>query len=78
MNAETNTFPTEAKTEFVLAALRCARLRVSLAGAELDEIGVSLKHGMISPEFAVSWLNHAGLLQFVNVEPFANKIEVAA
>ncbi len=71
-------FPTEAKTEFMLAALRCARMRVLLIGLELDEIGVSLKHGMISPEFAVSWLDHAGLLQFVNVEPFTNKVEIAA
>ena len=62
----------------MLAALRCAKMRVSLIGLELDEIGISLKHGLISPEFAVSWLDHAGLLQFVNVEPFTNKVEIAA
>jgi hypothetical protein len=70
--------PPAAKTEFMLAALRCAKMRVALIGLELDEIGVSLKHNMISPEFAVSWLDHAGLLQFVNVEPYTNKVEVAA
>jgi len=62
----------------MLAALRSARRRVLLIGDELDEIGISLKNGMISPEFAVSWLDHAGLLQFVNVEPFTNKVEIAA
>ena len=66
------------KTEFMLAAMRCARMRVLLMCLELDEIGISLKLGLISPEFAVSWLDHAGLLQFVNVEPFTNKAEVAA
>jgi hypothetical protein len=67
----------EARAEFMLAALRSAKMRLLLMSMELDEIGVSLKHGMIGPEFAGSWLDHAGLLQFVNVEPFTNKVAVA-
>jgi len=68
----------EARREFMLTVLRCAKMRVSLKGMELDEIGISLKLGLISPEFAVSWLDHAGLLQFVNGEPYTNKVEVVA
>ena len=68
----------EDRREFMLTVLRCAKMRVSLKGMELDEIGISLKLGLISPDFAVSWLDHAGLLQFVNVEPYTNKIEVVA
>lgn len=68
----------EARAQFMLAALRCAKMRVSLIGLELDEIGISLRGGLISPEFAVSWLDHSGLIDFVNVEPFTNKVEVAA
>ena len=68
--------PQPDRREFMLAALRSAKLRVSLIGTELDEIGISLKHGMITPECAVSWLDHAGLMNFVNVEPFTNKIAI--
>jgi hypothetical protein len=66
------------RAQFMLAALRSAKRRVLLIGDEIDEIGISLRLGLISPEFAVSWLDHAGLLQFVNVEPYTNKVEVAA
>jgi hypothetical protein len=69
---------TSPEREFMLAALRCAKMRVTLIGLELDEIGVSLKYNMISPEFAVSWLDHSGLMQFVNVEPWPNRIAVSS
>jgi hypothetical protein len=72
----TSTSISSPEREFMLAALRCAKLRVTLMSLELDEIGVALKHNLITAEFAVSWLHHAGLMQFVNVEPFTNKVEV--
>jgi hypothetical protein len=71
-------FSDEQTREFMLAALRSAKLRASLISMELDEIGVALKLGMITAEFAVSWLDHAGITRFVNVEPYTNKVEVAA
>jgi hypothetical protein len=60
--------------DFMLAAVRCAKLRVQSLALELDEIGVALSHNMISAEGAVSWIYYIGANQFVNVEPFTNKI----
>jgi hypothetical protein len=62
--------------DFMLAVLRCAKLRVQLLITELNEIGVALSHGMIAPEDAVAWLYYIGADQYVNVEPFTNKIEL--
>lgn len=69
-------FSAEAKREFLIASIRTARARLQAIGVELDEIGVSLKHGMITAEGAVAWLDYIGAVQFINVEPFTNKIEV--
>jgi hypothetical protein len=60
--------------DFMLAVVRCAKLRAQLLATEIDEIGVSLARNMISPESAVSWLYYIGADQFANVEPFTNKI----
>jgi hypothetical protein len=46
--------------EYLIAALRCARLRVLLLANEMDEVGVSLKHKMISPQIATEWLQAIG------------------
>ena len=62
--------------DFMLAVVRCAELRVQLLVTELNEIGVSLAHNIVSPEGAVAWLYYIGADQFVNVEPFTNKIEL--
>jgi hypothetical protein len=62
--------------DFMLAAVRCAKLRVQLLMTELNEIGVALSHNVISPEGAVAWLYYVRADQFVNVEPFTNKIEL--
>ena len=66
--------PIEQRKDFLLAAIRCARLRVQLLATELDEIGIALRYDMISPEGAVSWLFYSGADTFLNVEPFTNKI----
>jgi hypothetical protein len=47
--------------EYVLAELRCAALRSRLVTAELDTIGVALKHNLVTPEDAVRWLHEVGL-----------------
>ena len=46
----TSSLSEKAKAEFLLAGLRCARLRVQSLQAEIDEVGLALKHNMISPE----------------------------
>jgi hypothetical protein len=43
------------RTEFTLAALRCACLRVKLIDNELAAIGIALKGGFISPDTALAW-----------------------
>lgn len=56
----------QAKQDFLIATLRCARLRVTLLGYEMDEVGIALKFNIVSAETAVGWLNEIGALQFVN------------
>ena len=71
-------FPTEERKEFLLAAMRVARMRIQLLGLEVEEIGISLKFNMINAEGAVTWLDYIGALHFINVEPWTNKIGVDA
>jgi hypothetical protein len=55
--------------ERLLAALRCARLRAELLMYEIDEIGVALKHDLISSVDAENWLieiDAVGLLGFLS------------
>ena len=33
---------------------------------EMDEVGVALKHNMVSPEVAVGWLRDIDALYFIN------------
>jgi hypothetical protein len=51
--------------ERLLAALRCARLRAELMMYEIDEIGVSLKHDMISSQDAINWLTYIDAMGFL-------------
>ena len=71
-------FPAESKKDFMLAAIRTAHARAQMLALEISEVGVSLKHDMITAEGAVTWLDCIGAVPFINVEPFTNKIEVAA
>jgi hypothetical protein len=71
-------FSIEARTEFMLATIRSAQARIQALVCELDEIGASLRYGMISPEAAVSWLDYIGAVQFINCDPWPTKIEAAA
>jgi hypothetical protein len=66
-----------ARTEYLIAALRCARLRVQLLQNEIDEIGVALRFKLISFDGAVAWLREIGadryvLLSLINQEKKAS------
>lgn len=52
--------------EFLLAAMRCGRMRISLLLNEIDQIGIALKGNMITHDGAVAWLDECGLLQFID------------
>lgn len=68
----------ESKKDFMLAAIRTAHARAQMLALEIQEVGVSLRYDMIDAQGAVTWLDYIGAVQFINVEPFTNKIEVAA
>ena len=53
--------------DYLLVAIRCARLRVQLLQNEMDQIGVALKGHMVSPEVALCWLSEIGAIQFVDI-----------
>ena len=57
-----------ATNEYLLAAMRCGRLRISLLLNEIDQIGIALKDNLIDHDNAVLWLDDCGLLQFIDVE----------
>jgi hypothetical protein len=52
--------------EYLLAALRCGRTRLSLLRLELDEIGVLLTNNAITPQQAVDWLYNINAIGFVS------------
>lgn len=56
-----------ALADYLLAAMRCARLRLQLLQNELDQIGIAMKTGMVSDENALVWLSEVGLLQFIDI-----------
>ncbi|MGY3575499.1 hypothetical protein [Bradyrhizobium sp. USDA 4504] len=58
-------------TEFVIAALRCASLRIQLVREEINLIGVALATGVITPETAVEWCHDVapGCLDAVTAAP---------
>lgn len=68
----------ESIREFVTVAVRSARVRVQLLQCELDEIGVALKHKMVTPEIAVGWLHDLDALRFVNPDVWRETPAVSA
>jgi hypothetical protein len=54
-----------ARTECLLAALRCGRIRVALLQNEIDQIGVALRFRLLSFEGAIAWLREIGADQYV-------------
>jgi hypothetical protein len=68
-----------ARREMLLAMIRRGRVRLQFMITELDEIGVSLKYNMVSPEFAVVWINDVDAIGCVGVLPWMEEqFEVAA
>lgn len=53
--------------EYLLVAIRCARLRAQLLQNEIDEIGVALKGRMVTPDVALCWLSEIGAIQFIDI-----------
>jgi hypothetical protein len=55
-NGEEQPLPSQGnRREAMLAALRCVSLRLQLATAEADSIGVTLKQNLISEDEAYWW-----------------------
>jgi len=52
----------DGRKDFMLAGLRAATLKAKLMENELTAIGVSLKHGRITPEGVMEWLHSEGLM----------------
>lgn len=70
--------PPDSVRDFLLAAMRCARLRVQLLQLEIDEVGVALKFNLISPEHAVGWLEDIGAMPFIHGGLIATSTAVVA
>jgi hypothetical protein len=51
--------------ELLLAALRTAALKAKLDENEITSIGIALRGGLITPAYAVEWLNEIGLTDVV-------------
>ena len=52
--------------DYLMAALRCGRARLSLLRLELDEVGVLLTSSAITPQQAVDWIFNIGAMRFVS------------
>lgn len=50
------------QTEYLLALMRCTVMRLRLQRAEIEQVGVSLKGGVVDPKTAVDWLIDLGVL----------------
>ncbi len=51
--------------KYVLAELRCSRLRSKLITNEIETVGMALKGGLISEDDAVAWMNEIGALELL-------------
>jgi hypothetical protein len=48
------------EAELMLAKLRWAILQIKLLENEFEQVGVALKHGIITPSGAVAWVHAIG------------------
>ncbi len=51
--------------EYLLAELRCTRLRFQLIINEIDACGMALKKGLVNEDEAVVWMNEIGALELL-------------
>lgn len=61
--------PVALSLEFLLAHLRCGRIRARLAVCELDAIGIALKAGLIDTGQALAWAEEVSALRFLLPPP---------
>jgi predicted RNA-binding protein associated with RNAse of E/G family len=52
----TNADQAVTRIDYVLAEMRCAALRARLWQADIEAVGLALKHGLITPEQAIEAL----------------------
>jgi hypothetical protein len=64
----TNDAVRKPEREYVLAAMRVGRARVTLLVNEIDAVGVALRSNLITIEDAICWLDEIGALHFLNPE----------
>ena len=57
-----------ADTELLLSAMRAATLRAELDANEIKTVVIALSAGMITPEYAMTWLHDIGLVDQVIVD----------
>jgi hypothetical protein len=57
------------RNEFLLAELRCARLRARLWQLDIDAVGIALRGSLVTPEQAIEMLADRDLLDLVGTEP---------
>ena len=55
----------EARREFMLAVLRATHARMKSMALDVEEIGISLKLGLITAEAAATWCHQVGALNFM-------------
>ena len=55
------------RREYLIAELRCAALRARLWQADIESVGVALKHEWISPEQALEALHDCDALRLVGL-----------
>lgn len=68
-NGAPNSYQPDEDSEILLALMRCANIRLKLMQTELDEVGVSLRYGVISPDAAIAWLKEIDAAQFCLLPP---------
>ena len=55
-------------SEYLLAELRCASLRLRLEQSDIEAVGLALKAGLISPDQAIAELHDRDVLRVVGSE----------
>lgn len=64
--------------DYVIAELRCARIRAQLILNEIEVIGKALTGNVIGPEFALEWCYNIGADELVHPEAYGGESEYYA
>ena len=60
--------------EYLMAELRCAALRARILQADIEAVGIALKHHMISPDQAISLLHDVDAVRLVGTPPAPKEV----